>query len=218
MCALENPARGRHASVVHRHFVRLLLWVPDVLRVALLQGTGWFARVGWLIAILLLGQHCHVELHAHHLVPAAGGCLHRPGFAPAKKFMRHAIATTPPHPPSRLKKFWRERVVALVAAQLVQGFTPQKIALTIALGLNLGIFPILGATTTLCAVAGLWLKLNQPVIQLVNWLASPLQLVMILVFVRLGEWLVHAPHISFSIPELFQKFHQSPLKFLREFG
>lgn len=128
------------------------------------------------------------------------------------------IDTTPPHPPSRLKNFWRERVVALVAAQLVQGFTPQKIALTLSLGLNLGIFPILGATTTLCAVAGLWLRLNQPVIQLVNWLASPLQLMFIVVFVRLGEWLVHAPHISFFIPELIQKFHQSPLKFLREFG
>jgi hypothetical protein len=57
--------------------------------------------------------------------------------------------------PSRLKKFWRERVVALVASQLVQGITPQKMALTIALGLSLGIFPILGATTTLCALAGL---------------------------------------------------------------
>lgn len=123
-----------------------------------------------------------------------------------------------PAKPSPLKKFWRERVVALVAAQLVQGITPQKIALTIALGLNLGIFPILGATTTLCAIVGIWLRLNQPVIQLVNWLASPLQLLLILFFVRVGEWLVRAPRISFSIPELIRKFHQSQLKFFQEFG
>jgi uncharacterized protein (DUF2062 family) len=120
--------------------------------------------------------------------------------------------------PSRLKQFWRDRVLALIVAQLKQGITPQKIALTIALGLNLGIFPILGATTMLCLGAGLWLKLNQPVIQLVNWLASPLQLPLILVFVRFGEWVMRAPRVSFSIPELFRKFHESPVKFFREFG
>jgi hypothetical protein len=60
--------------------------------------------------------------------------------------------------------------------------------------------------------------LNQPIIQLVNYLASPLQLMLILVFVRIGEWLMRAPRVSFSLPELIRKFHESPLKFFREFG
>lgn len=120
--------------------------------------------------------------------------------------------------PRRLKNLWQERVIALIAAQFTQGFTPPKIALTISLGFNLGLFPILGATTTLCGLAALCLRLNQPVIQLVNWLTSPLQLVMILVFVRIGEWLMHAKHISFSIPELIRKFHESPGRFFQEFG
>lgn len=120
--------------------------------------------------------------------------------------------------PSRLKKLWQERVVALVVGQLKQGITPQKISLTIALGVTLGIFPILGATTLLCFIFGLWLKLNQPVIQVVNYLVSALQLAMILVFVRIGEWLVRAQPVSFSISELFRKFHESPVKFFQEFG
>lgn len=119
---------------------------------------------------------------------------------------------------SRLNRFWRERVVALILAQLAQGITPEKMALTIALGLNLGIFPILGTTTMLCLVAGVWLKLNQPVIQLINWLLSPLQLMMILVFVRIGEWIMRAQRVSFSIPEMIQKFRESPMKFFQEFG
>ena len=101
---------------------------------------------------------------------------------------------------SRLKKFWRERVVALILAQFTQGFTPQKISLTVTLGVTLGVFPIFGATTTLCALTGFWLKLNQPVIQLVNYLASPLQLALILVFVRIGEWIMRAPRVSFPFP------------------
>jgi uncharacterized protein (DUF2062 family) len=120
--------------------------------------------------------------------------------------------------PSRLKKFWRERVVGLIGAQLTQGVTPQKVALTIALGINLAMFPILGSTTLLCAAVAFWLKLNQPIIQLVNWLAYPLQFAMLLPFIRIGEWLTRAPKVNFSIPQMLQRFHDAPGKFLGEFG
>jgi uncharacterized protein (DUF2062 family) len=119
---------------------------------------------------------------------------------------------------SRLKQFWRERVLGLIVGQLKQGITPQKISLTIALGLTLGVFPILGATTLLCLGFGLWLKLNQPILQVVNCLVSALQLALILVFVRIGEFVVRASPVSFSIPEMFRKFHESPAGFFREFG
>lgn len=119
--------------------------------------------------------------------------------------------------PFSLTKFWQESA-ALIVGQLTQGVTPQKIALSIALGLSLGVFPILGVTTVLCAIAGVRLKLNQPVIQVVNWLVYPLQLAFILVFVRIGEWITHAPHMSLSLPALIQRFHESPTKFFQEFG
>ena len=114
-------------------------------------------------------------------------------------------------------KIWKDSV-ALIVGQFTQGVTPQKIALSIALGFSLGVIPILGTTTILCAIAGVRLKLNQPVIQLVNWLVYPLQLGLLLVFVRVGEWITHAPYTSFSIPHLIQAFHESPLKFFQEFG
>lgn len=118
----------------------------------------------------------------------------------------------------RLQKLWRERVVGLIVAQFTQGITPQKIALTIALGVNLAMFPVLGSTTFLCAIFGVSFRLNQPVIQLVNWLSYPLQLTMLLPFVRMGEWMMGAQSVSFSIPELIQKFDHSPAQFMREFG
>jgi uncharacterized protein (DUF2062 family) len=116
------------------------------------------------------------------------------------------------------KSFWRRRVVDVVAGQLKQGITPQKVSLTIALGVTLGLFPILGSTTLLCFLAGLCFRLNQPIIQLVNYLIYPLQIMLILVFVRIGEWLTRAPRVSFSIPEMLRKFHESPVKFMHEFG
>ena len=103
--------------------------------------------------------------------------------------------------------FWQRRVVAPIVAQLKQGITPEKIALTLALGAVLGIFPILGSTTLLCALAGMWLRLNQPVIQLVNYFVYPAQVALLLPFYRAGESLFGQPHVPiFSVTELMQRY------------
>ena len=116
-----------------------------------------------------------------------------------------------------LKRF-RDRAVALLLAQLRQGFTPPRIALTLALGLAITVFPIFGTTATLCVLFGLWLRLNQPLLQFINWCATPLQFPAIYFFVRVGERLTHTPPVSFSILGLVHSFRASPMAFLREFG
>jgi hypothetical protein len=108
-------------------------------------------------------------------------------------------------------------VLDVILAQLKQGITPDKIALTIALGSLLAIFPILGSTTLLCGIAAAALRLNQPVIQLVNWLVYPLQLILLIPFYRAGEWL-GAPHLSLSIPQLIDRFAAGPMRFVVDFG
>lgn len=113
---------------------------------------------------------------------------------------------------------WR-RFVALLSAQLKQGITPEKIALTIALGIALGIFPILGACTVLCAITGIVLRLNQPIIQAVNYFAYPAQLLLLIPFYRAGEDLFHQPHVPIlSVTEMLSRFQAGPLQFLRDYG
>jgi uncharacterized protein (DUF2062 family) len=116
------------------------------------------------------------------------------------------------------RELWRRRVVDVTLAQLRQGITPHKLALSIALGVTLALFPIMGTTTALCLLFGLALRLNQPILQLVNWLAWPLQIPGIYFFIRIGEWLTHTAPISFSIPALLLAFKASPLDFLRQYG
>lgn len=113
--------------------------------------------------------------------------------------------------------FWRRRVLDVVLAQFRQGITPEKIALTVALGGVLAVFPILGSTTLLCGLAAFCLGLNQPVIQLVNYLCYPLQLALLLPFYRAGEWL-GAPHLALSIPQLIDRFRAGPLRFIGDFA
>src|SRR5579885_1495497 len=78
---------------------------------------------------------------------------------------------------------------------LHQGYTPEKVALTIALGVALGTIPLLGTTTLLCTAAAALLKLNLPIIQLVNWAVYPAQLALWIPFLRMGARLFgnHSP-------------------------
>lgn len=115
--------------------------------------------------------------------------------------------------------WWQRRVVTPIVVQLKQGITPEKIALTLALGAVIGIFPILGSTTLLCAIVGLWLRLNQPVIQLVNYFVYPVQVALLLPFYRSGETLFGQPHVPiFSVAELMQRFQASPTQFVVDYG
>ena len=50
--------------------------------------------------------------------------------------------------------------------------------------------PELGIPTLICAVLALALRLNLPAIQAANYAVMPLQLLLIVPFVRLGEWLM----------------------------
>lgn len=67
------------------------------------------------------------------------------------------------------------------------GLSPRKLALTLALGVAIGVLPLPWGTTLLCAAAALVFRLNQAGIQVINYLAYPLQLMLFFPFYRLGE-------------------------------
>ena len=98
--------------------------------------------------------------------------------------------------------FVYRRVVGPIVALLTQGITPEKVALSLAFGIVLGIFPVLGSTTILCAAAALIFRLNLPAIQLVNYLIYPLQLFFLLPFIRLGELLFRAAPLQLSLAQM----------------
>jgi uncharacterized protein (DUF2062 family) len=75
------------------------------------------------------------------------------------------------------------------------------------LELRLGIFPVLGATTALCALAAFALQLNLPAIQIVNYFVYPLQVALLIPFFRLGERLFGAPHLPLSLSQIYAMIH-----------
>ena len=101
-----------------------------------------------------------------------------------------------------LLNFWRRRIVHPVVALLKQGVTPEKIALGMALGMTIGVAPMIGSTTMFCVIAAFVLRLNPAAIQLVNYLMSPLQLALLIPFIRAGEWLFGEAHSQITLEQI----------------
>ena len=91
-----------------------------------------------------------------------------------------------------MSEFLRRRLVDPILALLRQGLAPRELALCLALGTGIGLFPVLGVSTPLLAAIALLWRLNLAAIQLVNYLIYPLQLLLIIPFVRIGETMTGA--------------------------
>src|SRR5690242_6486062 len=100
---------------------------------------------------------------------------------------------------SRVADVFQRRIVAPLLQLLRQGVTPEKLALSVALGAIVSVIPVLGVSTVLCAVLAIWLRLNMPAIQLMNYLLTPAQLLLIIPFLRLGERLTGAPRYPVTL-------------------
>ncbi len=119
---------------------------------------------------------------------------------------------------ARLRASWKHHVIDPIAVQLTQGITPEKISLTLAVGSALALFPILGTTTILCLIAGIILRLNQPIIQIVNALCTPLHLPVIFFLVRLGSWMFSVQSAHLGIRMMNHMLWDDPKDFFERFG
>ena len=120
--------------------------------------------------------------------------------------------------PATRRTFWQRWLADPILKQLTQGVTPEKVALSLAVGSSLALFPILGTTTGLCILAGIVLGLNQPIIQGVNALCTFVYFPLIVAFVRLGDRIAGTAPSSLNFPEMISTFSHHPAEFIRKFG
>jgi len=82
-------------------------------------------------------------------------------------------------------------------ASSMRDLSPEDVALLLAVGLVLGIFPMCGIPTILCILASLVARVNFPALQIVNQLSWPLQIAMLVPLARLGSRII-APSNEFA--------------------
>lgn len=97
----------------------------------------------------------------------------------------------------------KKKIIDPLVGFLKQGITPSSLALALTAGVIIAYIPVFGISTLLCLMVIWMFKLNPAVVLLANQVAYPLQFIMFIPFLRAGEWLFRAPHIPFSVTQIF---------------
>jgi uncharacterized protein (DUF2062 family) len=96
------------------------------------------------------------------------------------------------------------------------GASPRKLAWSISLGLVIGINPLLGSTTLLCLGVAALFRLNLAASQLANHLMYPLEIVLVVPFLRLGSRLFATGPIPLSPAALLHAARSHPVTLIQD--
>jgi uncharacterized protein (DUF2062 family) len=108
------------------------------------------------------------------------------------------------------------RGVLPILALLRMGATPRSLAWSIAAGMVIGINPVIGSTTVLCLAAAFSLRLNVVASQIANHAVFPVELALVIPFIRWGERVFHTAAMPLS-PRLFlDAARHAPLALTRQ--
>lgn len=89
---------------------------------------------------------------------------------------------------------------------LRQGMTPHKLAVTVALGSVVGILPALGVTTVMGTALAARFRLNIAATVLITYLVHPLQLLLLIPFIRAGIFLFGLDDLKLTLDEMITMF------------
>ena len=90
-----------------------------------------------------------------------------------------------------------------------QGLTPIELTQSILFAALFSIIPILGVTTILLTAFSLKRKLNLPIMIAISYLAWPFQILMIIPFINIGEYIFSVPQSHHSVEEIIASFQES---------
>lgn len=103
-------------------------------------------------------------------------------------------------------RWYQRKVFEPFVVILRRGLEPRFLSLSAALGLTLGVFPVCGVTVILCAITAVLLGSNchMPTLMLANFMMTPLELGLIVPFLRVGELVTHGQHFPLSTDALWK--------------
>jgi uncharacterized protein (DUF2062 family) len=108
------------------------------------------------------------------------------------------------------------RGVLPILALLRMGATPESLAWSIAAGLLIGINPVIGSTTLLCLAVAFSLRLNVVATQIANHAVFPVELALVVPFLRLGSRVFHTAAMPLSARVFLDAARHAPLTLTRQ--
>jgi len=93
-----------------------------------------------------------------------------------------------------------------IKAPFQQGLHWRDLTKAIIVSLLITVIPVFGLTTIIVAFIAIKFKLNLPIMIVISYLASPLQFMLILPFIHLGENIMNVKHTLLTVQEIKAAF------------
>ena len=94
-------------------------------------------------------------------------------------------------------------------ALLKQGLTPKELIQSVIVSGLISIIPILGVSTFMITTISLKSKLNFPLMIALSYLMWPVQILMIIPFIRIGEFIFSISPNHYTVEEIISSFQNS---------
>ena len=108
-----------------------------------------------------------------------------------------------------MKGYLQTKLIKPLLGFLKTGMSPTKLAIGIALGFVIGIIPIVGITTTLCAVLAYIFRINMAVVQLINYIVYPLQVILFIPFIKFGIYVFGVNPLPYPIEAIWDRLQSN---------
>lgn len=98
------------------------------------------------------------------------------------------------------------------------GLAPEKLALSVTIGIVSGLFPVIGLTTFLSLLLTAAFRQNLALVQTINWIVSLLQLLLIIPLMRMGALILDQQTIRITFRQIERAFQPGILEGLQTVG
>jgi len=113
--------------------------------------------------------------------------------------------------PAAHHNWFYRHAVSPILALLRMGATPRSLAWSITAGLLIGINPVIGSTTLICFAVTFRFRLNVLATQIANHAMFPLEVSLLIPFIRLGSRVFHTAAMPLSPRAFMQAASSAPL-------
>lgn len=115
-------------------------------------------------------------------------------------------------------RLWRRRVREPVMRELTRGVSPRRVALAVTLGLFSSTWPQIGTNPFMALLLSWLFRCNKAVTSGVSLVFTPLQYVLMIPFLRVGETLLGVDHFQTSVPEIIMIVATDPVGSFKVLG
>lgn len=99
-------------------------------------------------------------------------------------------------------RLWRNRVRKPIMHELTLGVSPERVALASILGLTSATWPQIGTNPIMALILSWLFRCNKAIASGISLVFTPLQYVLMIPFLRIGETILGIEHFQTSVPEI----------------